>query len=300
MSITCAAVVPAATQAQTQGTPVLRVGDHTAEVGQHVRVTGKAPGAAGRSVTLQQSTDGGATWTTLSQGTVGQRDRFRFRVAIPRSGKVRAVIGLPADGSAAYAAYGGTTTNEARVAVRRDVDVSHKRLHVTVGRKAKVSGVVNPGTGGLPVKLQVRSGGHWRTLDRATTSGGGRYRLRDRTASTMSAPARVVSGGAEGLERGSQRIGRLNVYRWAHVSWYGPGLYGGHLACGGTLTPGTLGVANKSLPCGSKVTLRHGGRSVRVPVVDRGPYVGGREYDLTAATAQRLGFSGHGSMLVTG
>jgi rare lipoprotein A len=85
----------------------------------------------------------------------------------------------------------------------------------------------------------------------------------------------------------------------AHVSWYGPGLYGGHLACGGTLTPGTIGVAHKSLPCGSKVTLRNNGRSLRVSVIDRGPYVGGREYDLTAATARRLGFSGHGSMLVT-
>jgi rare lipoprotein A (peptidoglycan hydrolase) len=47
------------------------------------------------------------------------------------------------------------------------------------------------------------------------------------------------------------------------------------------------------------VTFRHSGRSVRVPVIDRGPYVGGREFDLTAATANRIGFSGHGSVLVT-
>jgi rare lipoprotein A (peptidoglycan hydrolase) len=46
------------------------------------------------------------------------------------------------------------------------------------------------------------------------------------------------------------------------------------------------------------VTLRHGGRTVRVRVVDRGPYVGGREFDLTAATKQRLGFSGVGTILV--
>jgi len=89
--------------------------------------------------------------------------------------------------------------------------------------------------------------------------------------------ARTVSGGVTG-------------YRLAGASWYGPGLYGGHLACGGTLTAGTLGVANKTLPCGSKVTLRYHGRSVTVPVVDRGPYVGGRDFDLTAATKQKLGF----------
>jgi rare lipoprotein A (peptidoglycan hydrolase) len=38
---------------------------------------------------------------------------------------------------------------------------------------------------------------------------------------------------------------------------------------------------------------------VRVPVVDRGPYAGAREFDLTAATRRRLGFVGVGSLLVT-
>jgi rare lipoprotein A (peptidoglycan hydrolase) len=38
---------------------------------------------------------------------------------------------------------------------------------------------------------------------------------------------------------------------------------------------------------------------VRVPVIDRGPFVAGREYDLTQATAQRLGFQGHGAILTT-
>jgi rare lipoprotein A len=94
-------------------------------------------------------------------------------------------------------------------------------------------------------------------------------------------------------------VGRLSVYRHAYASWYGPGLYGNRLACGGTLTPGTLGVAHKTLPCGAKVTFRHDGRTVRVPVVDRGPYVGGREYDLTSATKSRLGFEGHGTVWAT-
>jgi rare lipoprotein A len=89
------------------------------------------------------------------------------------------------------------------------------------------------------------------------------------------------------------------VYRYAYASWYGPGLYGNRLACGGTLGVGTLGVAHKSLPCGTKVTLRRGHRTVRVRVIDRGPYVSGREYDLTAATAQRIGFQGYGPVLVT-
>ena len=61
------------------------------------------------------------------------------------------------------------------------------------------------------------------------------------------------------------------------VSWYGPGFYGNRTGCGGRLDYGELGVAHKSLPCGTKVTFRHRGRSVRVPVMDRGPYVGSRE-----------------------
>lgn len=65
------------------------------------------------------------------------------------------------------------------------------------------------------------------------------------------------------------------------------------------LQPGRLGVAHKSLPCGTRVTLRHGRRTVRVRVIDRGPYVGAREFDLTAATKDRLGFDGVGSVQVT-
>ena len=90
---------------------------------------------------------------------------------------------------------------------------------------------------------------------------------------------------------------RLTSYRQASASYYGPGLYGNGVACGGTLEPGTLGVANKTLPCGTMVKLRYNGHQITVPVIDRGPYVAGRDYDLTAATKQRLGFPGVGTVL---
>ena len=93
-----------------------------------------------------------------------------------------------------------------------------------------------------------------------------------------------------------RRLGRLNVYRLAGASWYGGG---GGLACGGQLTSATMGVANKTLPCGTQVTLRYGGHTVRVPVVDRGPYVAGREFDLTEATKQALGFGDTGEVWST-
>jgi len=177
------------------------------------------------------------------------------------------------------------------------VAIGSRRLNVAAGGRVRVSGHVRLSAPGRRphAALQVRRGHRWVTLTRRRTSPTGRYVLRARLASAMSAPARVRIG--TGLTR---RLGHLNVYRFAQASWYGPGLYGQPLACGGTLGAGELGVANKTLPCGTRLTIRHGGHMVRVRVIDRGPYVAGREFDLTAATAARLGFAGTGAIQVTG
>jgi rare lipoprotein A len=66
-----------------------------------------------------------------------------------------------------------------------------------------------------------------------------------------------------------------------NATWYGPGLWGRSTACGMTLMPTTLGVANKNLPCGTAVTFSYGGRSVAATVIDRGPYRKGYAWDLT-------------------
>ena len=52
-------------------------------------------------------------------------------------------------------------------------------------------------------------------------------------------------------------------------------------------------------PSGTLVTLRYNGRSIRVPVIDSGPYVAGREFDLTQATKQALGFGDTGRLWST-
>jgi hypothetical protein len=70
--------------------------------------------------------------------------------------------------------------------------------------------------------------------------------------------------------------------------------YGLPIACGGVLRVPQLGVANKTLPCGTEVTFRYGNRAIRVPVIDRGPYIAGREWDLTGAAAEALHFPGLG------
>ena len=162
------------------------------------------------------------------------------------------------------------------------------------GRQASVHGRVVSGAAGRAVALQRHSGQRWSTIDHATTRAGGGFGFAFRPQHSGSARLRVV------VDAARREIGRLNVYRHAAVSWYGPGLYGNKLSCGGRLTPGTLGVAHKTLPCGARVTLRRGDRVVRVRVVDRGPYVGGREFDLTSATRAKLHFDGVGSLLVAG
>jgi rare lipoprotein A (peptidoglycan hydrolase) len=68
------------------------------------------------------------------------------------------------------------------------------------------------------------------------------------------------------------------------------------IACGGVLHRGQMGVAHKTAPCGTLITFRYNGRQITVPVIDRGPYIAGREWDLTGAAAQALGFPGLGTI----
>ena len=78
-------------------------------------------------------------------------------------------------------------------------------------------------------------------------------------------------------------------WRVSEASFYGPGLYGNTMACGGTLTPSTQAVAHKSLPCGTLVRFEWHGKELVLPVRDRGPYTAGREWDLTAGACEYLG-----------
>jgi rare lipoprotein A (peptidoglycan hydrolase) len=72
----------------------------------------------------------------------------------------------------------------------------------------------------------------------------------------------------------------------------GPAAFGRKTACGGVIGKDTEGVAHPTLPCGARIfiTFRH--HTVLVQVIDRGPYEGGREFDLTDALARRVGLSG--------
>ena len=165
--------------------------------------------------------------------------------------------------------------------------------HVLVGTKLKVRGLLD-GPTGQKIRVQRSRGGRWRTIDTVRTRSNDRFstRLPTRVLGRM----RIRALGPDGT-RSEKR--RAVAYRSAPASYYGPGLYGNRLACGGTLTPRTIGVANKTLPCGTRVRLHYRGRTVRARVIDRGPYAGNRVYDLTEATKRRLGFGSTGNVWAT-
>lgn len=110
----------------------------------------------------------------------------------------------------------------------------------------------------------------------------GRLRLRVVLAPRHGAIARAASA----------PVAQVNVYRPSRATFFGPGLYGNTTACGQILTPTLLGVAHKSLKCGTLVAILYKGRQIVVPVVDRGPYHAGYSWDLTQATADALAFTG--------
>ncbi len=82
------------------------------------------------------------------------------------------------------------------------------------------------------------------------------------------------------------------VHTTGIATWFGPGFYGQKTACGQTLTPGVVGVANRTLPCGTLIKVTYDGHALTVPVLDRGPYSHiGADWDLTAGAATALGIT---------
>jgi peptidoglycan lytic transglycosylase len=183
-----------------------------------------------------------------------------------------------------------------RKPVHAALRVRDQQLNVLDGHPATVIGTLRPGLPGKAVALQMLGRHGWRTLTRTLTGVQGRFKLRYIPRQTGSELVRLRFVGDASDLGAQRRLGRLNIYHLAGASWYGGG---GQTACGASLTSSTQGVANKTLPCGTLVTLRYRGHTVRVPVIDRGPYVEGREFDLTEATKQALGFGDTGQVWST-
>jgi rare lipoprotein A (peptidoglycan hydrolase) len=114
---------------------------------------------------------------------------------------------------------------------------------------------------------------------------------------SLAAPAQAATGGASSLAFGggagaSGKDIAFSPMKTAGATWYGPGFYGNRTACGQVLRPGTIGVAHRSLPCGTTVKFAYRGRYLVTRVIDRGPYSRGHAWDLTNGARRLLGFDG--------
>jgi hypothetical protein len=262
--------------AQTQTATTLETSRATVPHGDRVTLRGSGAGPGPVAIEFQRA--GGERWSAVRSVEPDAAGAFSTRVRPRYSGTYRAV---PTSRAA---------SKPAPVRVRSKVKLGSERYAVT-GKKLRLTGRAQPAA---KRAVSVRIAGE--TL-RTRANGKGKFSVAWKADRTGRFRPSVKVASNELAAGGSDRGRKVTVYRPASASWYGPGLYGNKMACGGTLSPGTIGVAHKSLPCGTKVHLRHGSRTVTAPVVDRGPYVGDREFDLTSATRNKLGFGSTGTVL---
>jgi rare lipoprotein A len=289
--------------ATTRPLPV-RVSPKHVSLGDPIEVAGTAPASdPGAKVTLEALYGRRRAWQRLSTASVSRAHRFTFHAHPSHSGLLRAV---PASGSASLAeprAYadrtsqtmGGRAHRVTPVQVSADLITHGRQRDVLAGGSVIVAGKLLPGRQGRTVALQGHSQAGWRTLARARTGHRGGFAVRYRPQDTaLGRNLRVVFPGDPVNARSTGPAGAMSVYRASVASWYEDG---GSTACG---FHAGLGVANRSLPCGTKVRFRHAGHTVTATVDDRGPYVGGRDFDLNQTTAAALGFDGVGTVWSTG
>jgi rare lipoprotein A len=295
--------VTALALAETTGEPVVRsrppaprLEDARVRFEQPVVVRGRlAAAAAGSRVALQHAPRPGRRWRTVATAAVRSDGRYRLTARLRRSGGLRVVplavgdaTGLVAGG--AVVATVATPSRPFRIVVGARLAALRRDSDVQAGAAVRVRGTLIPRQAGRRVLVEGGAAGRWRVLARTVTRADGRFAARVSAPDQGTLRLRVRFAGDRRNAGTTAGAGTLQVFRPAVASWYA--LYGNRTACGQTLGYETLGVAHRWLPCGTKVTFRYGGREVTVPVIDRGPFAHGREWDLTGATARRLGFGG--------
>jgi rare lipoprotein A len=166
--------------------------------------------------------------------------------------------------------------------------------------KLTVTGTV-AGAGGKVVEIERRatSGGSWLATTHGTAASNGAFTATWPTSRSGQFAVRAVVLGPNGPATGASASASptspsltVTIYKPAIATTYGEGSWGSRTACGQTLRHATIGVANRTLPCGTKVSILWHNRTLVVPVIDRGPYANHADWDLTLATATALGIDG--------
>jgi rare lipoprotein A len=297
LGIPIPAVALAAGQANAQSALQVNLNRHHLAYGEDVVVAGNAsPSSAGQAAELEFAPAGATGWQPLATTTVRGDGHFHLAARLRRSGLLKVLMhrpsGQPGTGvvgaGAASAGDPGSSIPES-VTVAARFRLSRAPINVLAGQTVNVRGRLLPGVAGRRVRLQGRvPGGPWHTLAATRTGGWGGFDLRYTPTGTGPKQLRVRFAGDRLNTWSGTHAGQLTAYRQSMASWYSDA---GTTGCG---FHAYFGVANTSLPCGTSVTFANGGRTVTAVVDDRGPYVGGREWDLNQNTAAALGFGGVG------
>jgi rare lipoprotein A (peptidoglycan hydrolase) len=167
-----------------------------------------------------------------------------------------------------------------------------------VGQQQRITGTLGSAARGRTIAVQAQApGAAWATIATTRADADGSFATSWRAATTGRWPIRALpEGDALAAVAGGTPTATAIVYRGATATWYS--MPGNRTACGVRLRRTTMGVAHRTLPCGTRVDVTWGGRSVSVPVIDRGPFVAGVHYDLTLAAAKLLGFVSAGRVRV--
>ena len=222
-------------------------------------------------------------WKRIAAQATDEEQRVRFRLSdLRRSAGYRLLYIDDTTGDTARSA-------PERIAVAASLRLDTSKSHVIEGRRLRVHGTLYPKVAGRKVILEQKVSGSWRWVTRLR-AGDGSFTTYFRPGDEGYRRLRVrFTGDEHNRKAGARRA--IRVYEPSLATWYGPGLYGNRTACGQRLGYSTLGVAHRSLPCGTKVNILYEGRTITVPVIDRGPY-SSADWDLTRETADRLRFSG--------
>jgi len=156
-----------------------------------------------------------------------------------------------------------------------------------VGQQLTFTGIAGGSARRPRVEIQIaQSDGSWARIARTRAHSSGAFKATWRPTQSGRFSVRAIPAGSAGAQEAATAT--VSVLRRTVATWYDQA--GSTTACGVELDKATLGVAHKSLPCGTELEFAFRGRSVTAPVIDRGPYAKGVSYDLTIAAAEKIGF----------
>ncbi|MDX6586071.1 MAG: rare lipoprotein [Solirubrobacterales bacterium] len=263
-------------------------------IGNATTIKGEFPDSGNAEVAILHRPAGDNGFKRVGSAQTGAGGRWSARVKPRHTGDWRARLVAPPTGDALTGAPAPDSESDTElIRVRSVTKVAPAKRDVVTGTGVEIHGRVAP-AGQRDVVVEI--GGQTK---RAHADKKGRFNVDWKAPGAGNYNVRATAKRNKDASGSKDSGGHITAYRYAQASWYGPGLYGNGTACGGHLTPSTRGVAHKTLPCGTKLSIRHGSKEVHVTVIDRGPYAGNREFDLTEATKNDLGFEGVGSILVS-